>query len=192
MQEILHYSPVKTGLASVLISLAIAPAVVIAAKLIPKIGPRRLMSTGGLLAAAGMFMLSQSTVTSSYAVHILPAELILGFGMGLAFTPLQNLATLGVSGNDAGAASALVSASQQVGGAIGAAVFNTFFVTVMTHYLTSHPKTQAVQNQALMHGYNRAFLLGAVASLLAAASAALLIKARAQELPVSGTVPVAA
>jgi EmrB/QacA subfamily drug resistance transporter len=192
MQEILGYSPVKTGLASVPISLAIAPAVVIAARLVPKIGPRPLMATGGLLSAAGMFILAQSTITSSYGVHILPAELILGFGMGLAFAPLQNLATLGVSGDDAGAASALISASQQIGGAIGAAVFNTFFVTVMTHYLSSHPKTRAVQAQALMHGYNRAFLLGAVASLLAATCSALLIHARARELPASDSVPVAA
>jgi EmrB/QacA subfamily drug resistance transporter len=192
MQEILHYSPVKTGLASVPISLAIAPAVVIAARLIPKVGPRLLMTVGGVLAAAGMFLLSQSTITSSYATHILPAELILGLGMGLAFTPLQNLATLGVSGDDAGAASALISASQQIGGAIGAAVFNTFFVTVMTHYLTTHPHTQAANTQALMHGYNRAFLLGAIASLLAAAASVLLIKARAKELPATNTAPIPA
>jgi EmrB/QacA subfamily drug resistance transporter len=192
MQEILGYSPVKTGLASVPISLAIAPAVVIAARLVPKVGPRVLMTAGGLLAAAGMFLLSQSTITSSYVDHILPAELILGFGMGLAFTPLQNLATLGVSGNDAGAASALISASQQIGGAIGAAVFNTFFVTVMNNYIGSHAHTQAAHTQALMHGYNRAFLLGAVASLLAAASAAIVIRARAKELPASESMAIPA
>jgi EmrB/QacA subfamily drug resistance transporter len=192
MQGILGYSPVKTGLATVPISFAIAPAVVIATRLISKVGPRVLMTAGGLLAAAGMFMLSQSTIASSYAVHILPAELILGFGMGLAFTPLQNLATLGVSGNDAGAASALISASQQIGGAIGAAVFNTFFVTAMTSYIGSHPHTQAAHVQALMHGYNRAFLLGAIASLLAAASAAIVVRARARELPASDSMPIAA
>jgi hypothetical protein len=49
-----------------------------------------------------------------------------------------------------------------------------------------------VQAQALMHGYNRAFLLGAVASLLAATCSALLIHARARELPASDSVPVAA
>lgn len=189
MQGILGYGAAKTGLATVAISFAVAPAVAVASKLLARVGPRPVMATGGLMLAAGMVMLSRSTITSGYWVHILPAELVLGFGLGLAFTPLQNLATLGVSGNDAGAASAVISASQQIGGALGAAVFNTFFVTAMTHYLNSHPRTQATQAHALMHGYDRAFLLGAVASLLAAGFSALLIRARARELPASDSLP---
>ncbi len=125
LQLVKHYSPVKTGLAVVPISGIIILAAVVATKLLPRLGPRLVMSAGGVIGAGGMLLLAQTTVSSSYLAHILPAELVLGFGMGLVFIPLQNTATHGVDPNDAGAASALTNASQQIGGALGTALFNT-------------------------------------------------------------------
>ena len=192
LQGTLGYSPVKTGLATVPMAIAIFPAVATATPLMARIGPRPIMTVGGIIAAAGLLVLSLSTVSSGYGIHVLPAELMLGFGMGLVFTPLQNLATLGVRGNDAGASSALVNASQQIGSALGAAVFNTFFVSAVASYITSHPGTHTAQAHALVHGYDKAFLIAAIAALLAAGFSAFLIHAKREELPAASAVPVPA
>jgi len=181
LQLVKHYSPVKTGLAVVPISGIIIVAAVVATKLLPRLGPRLVMSAGGVIGAGGMLLLAQTTVSSSYVAHILPAELVLGFGMGLVFIPLQNTATHGVDPNDAGAASALTNASQQIGGALGTALFNTFYTVAVASYLAANGHGASTLPHALVHGYDRAFSLAAAAILLAAIVAFSLIRGQRRE-----------
>jgi hypothetical protein len=125
--------------------------------LLPRFGPKPLVPTGMLLAALGMVILAQLGVHSTYAGHILPALLVTGLGLGLIFAPSINTATLGVTADDAGVASATVNSCQQVGGSIGTAFLNTIATTAVTSYLVGKAVTPLVAAQAAVHGYTVAF-----------------------------------
>ena len=108
---------------------------------------------------------------STYAGDILPALLVIGLGLGLIFAPSINTATLGVSQDDAGVASATVNSCQQVGGSIGTAFLNTIATTAVASYLVGKAPSALVVAQAAVHGYTVAFwwaagifLLGAIVS----------------------------
>jgi MFS family permease len=116
-----------------------------------------------------MVWLTRLQADSSYPKLILPAMVIMAVGMASIFVPLANTALTGVPKHDAGVASAMVNASQQVGGTIGVAVLNTVFTTAVTNYIADHGgPTPQNQGLALMHGYNVAFTVSAI--LLAAAA----------------------
>jgi EmrB/QacA subfamily drug resistance transporter len=168
LQQTLHYSAIKTGIAYLPFSGGIILTAAITAQLLPRFGPRILMTTGALLATASMVWLTQLSVDSSYTTGILPAFIVMSVGMGLVFVPLSNTALNGVANHDAGVASALVNTTQQVGGSLGTALLNTIFTTVVAGYLVSHGTSGRNPADAAIHGYNVAFLVSAI---LMAASA---------------------
>ncbi|MGY5010473.1 MFS transporter [Streptomyces sp. 900105755] len=180
LQVVKGYTPVKTGFAFLpLIAGMIAGSTQIGARLMTQVAPRLLMGPGFLTAAAGMLLLTQLETGSSYTGLLLPAQLLLGLGIGTAFMPAMSLATYGVQARDAGVASAMVNTSQQVGGAIGTALLNTIAASATTAYVKDHiqaattkPQQQLVQLQAMVHGYASAIWF-AVGILVAAAALAL-------------------
>jgi EmrB/QacA subfamily drug resistance transporter len=152
------YSPVTTGLAFLpMVGAIILMSTSSNAILLARVGPRPLVMTGMFLAAAGMLILAQLDVNSSYAGHILPALLVTGLGLGLIFAPSISTATLGVPPTDAGVASATVNSCQQVGGSIGTAFLNTMATAATATYLSGKVLTPAVGAQAALHGYTVAF-----------------------------------
>lgn len=176
LQVVKGYSPVKTGFAFLpMMAGMITGSTQIGARLMTRVPARFLMGPGFLLAAVGMLFLTQMEVGSGYASLVLPAELMLGLGMGTAFMPAMSLATHGIQPRDAGVASAMVNTSQQVGGAIGTALLNTIAASATTAYLTSHAgkggDARLLQAQALVHGYSNA-IWWAVGILLVAATLA--------------------
>ena len=96
------------------------------------------MVVGLTLATAGLLWFTQLGVHSSYVAGVLPPEIIVSFGMGMTFVPMSSTALIGVDHKDAGVASALVNATQQVGGALGTALLNTVAATATASYLASH------------------------------------------------------
>ncbi|MFF5976423.1 MFS transporter [Streptomyces sp. NPDC012769] len=164
LQVVKGYSPVRTGFAFLpMIAGMIVGSTQIGTRLMTRVPPRLLMGPGFLTAAVGMLLLTQLEVDSSYAGLILPAQLLLGLGMGTAFMPAMSLATHGVDPRDAGVASAMVNTSQQVGGAIGTALLNTIAASATTAYLTDHaagattPAAQKLlQLQGMVEGYSAA------------------------------------
>ncbi|MFI5667141.1 MFS transporter [Streptomyces sp. NPDC051704] len=181
LQVVKGFSPVKTGFAFLpMIAGMITGSTQIGARLMTRVPPRLLMGPGFLLAATGMLLLTQLEVGSSYPALILPAQLLLGLGMGTAFMPAMSLATHGVNPADAGVASAMVNTSQQVGGAIGTALLNTIAASATTAYLTDHaaavaaggPAAKLVQAQAMVEGYSSA-IWWAVGILVASSAIAL-------------------
>ncbi|MEU7066625.1 MFS transporter [Streptomyces sp. NPDC046161] len=165
LQVVKGFSPVKTGFAFLpMIAGMITGSTQIGARLMTRVPPRLLMGPGFLLAATGMLLLTQLEVGSSYPALILPAQLLLGLGMGSAFMPAMSLATHGVNPADAGVASAMVNTSQQVGGAIGTALLNTIAASATAAYLTDHAVQAAaggaaaklIQAQAMVEGYSSA------------------------------------
>ena len=180
LQVVKGFSPVKTGFAFLpMIAGMITGSTQIGARLMTRVPPRLLMGPGFLVAATGMLLLTQLEVGSSYPALILPAQLLLGLGMGTAFMPAMSLATHGVNPADAGVASAMVNTSQQVGGAIGTALLNTIAASATTAYLTDHaaeaaaggPAAQLVQAKAMVEGYSSA-IWWAVGILVISASIA--------------------
>ncbi|MFZ0048505.1 MAG: MFS transporter, partial [Streptosporangiaceae bacterium] len=120
LQTVKGYSPVTAGLAFLpLIACILVSSNTSSIVLLPRFGPRTLIATGMLIGGGAMLYLTQLTVTSGYAVSILPALLGVGVAMGMIISPAINTATAGVQQQDSGVASALVNTMQQVGGSIG-------------------------------------------------------------------------
>jgi EmrB/QacA subfamily drug resistance transporter len=160
LQTVKGYSPVTSGLAFLpLIGCILLSSNLSSIVLLPRLGPRALISLGMLLGGGSMVYLSQLTVTSSYAVSVLPSLLALGLGMGMVFAPAINTATAGVRREDSGVASALVNTMQQVGGSIGTAALSTIALTATTSYLVLHHTGPLAVPTAATHGYTIAFMV---------------------------------
>ncbi|WP_329473570.1 MFS transporter [Streptomyces sp. NBC_01723] len=184
LQAVLGYSPVKTGLAFLPMSAAIAVgAAQVAARLLPRTAPRVLMTSGMVLAAAGMVVLTRLDVHSTYVTHVLPALLVLGLGMGLTFMPVYATATAGVAPEDSGITSATVTTFQQVGGSLGTVLLNSIAASAAARYVAGRlrgpdPK-DPVAAEGMVHGFTVASRWSAGLLLLAALVAACAVTARA-------------
>ncbi|MHA7179643.1 MFS transporter [Arthrobacter sp. MDB2-24] len=162
-QIVLGMSPLVSGLASLPMTAAIMVSAGVVTRLLPTVGPRILMTVGPLVAAAGLLLLSRIT-GGSYALEVLPAQILLGMGLALIFVPLQNVALLGIAPRDSGVASAAVSATQQIGGSIGTAVFTALYAAAAA---TGTPEGSAGGLQSLVDGYSVVFVAAAAALALA-------------------------
>jgi Na+/melibiose symporter-like transporter len=188
-QQVLGYKPVEAGLASLPTTLGVFVSAGAASALVPKIGPRPLMVLGGLLAAGGLFTMSFLQVDSSFWALAFPGQLLLGLGLGFTFVPLSNLALIGAGVHDAGAASAMLNATQQVGASIGTALLATISVGAITNYVADvassggNPQDRAVGLQAQVEGYTTAFTWASVLLVLGALVSAFLIQATKDDLP---------
>lgn len=184
LQTSLGYSPTQTGLAFLpMIGMLVLAAQLSTNLFVPRFGPKVMVPLGMVLAATGMALLTRLDLDSSYAADIMPALMIIGFGMGSIMPASMQTATLGVDRSFAGVASATVNTSQQVGGSIGTALLNTLAATAATDYVTSHaPPTEQVLADAAIHSYTVAYWWGAAFFALGAVVAALLFRRRNQGL----------
>jgi EmrB/QacA subfamily drug resistance transporter len=176
-QGTLHYSAMKSGFAFVPFSIGIIGGATLASRLLPRFGPRAVVTAGLTLGAIGLAIFAFISVHSSYISHVFPAELIVSLGMGLSFVVLSSTALVGVEQEDAGVASALVNATQQTGGSLGAALINTIAATATASYLVAHGKSAAAQAAGAVHGYTTAFTFSAIVLAVAAVIAFTLIRA---------------
>jgi EmrB/QacA subfamily drug resistance transporter len=177
LQGILHYSTVKTGLAFLPMTGGVLAASAVASSLIHRIPPRFLIGPGLLIAAGGMSVLTRLGVHTSYASHVLPGLILVGFGLGLVFVPAVNTATFGVDPRDAGVASASVNTAQQVGGSLGTALLNTIAANATASYLDAHGHNPAATLAGTVHGYNVGNTWGAGILAVAGVLALILINA---------------
>ncbi|WP_327071671.1 MFS transporter [Kitasatospora sp. NBC_01250] len=180
LQEIKNFSPLMTGVAFLPMTGAIIlSSTGFAARLMTRVPSRNLIVPGLLLAAAGMAWLTQLKVSSAYVDSVLPAELLLGLGMGLVFMPSMNLATLGVAPRETGAAAATINSAQQVGGSIGTALLNTIAASVTTTYLVGRDAgSKLVQATASVHGYTVATTVALGVLIFAAVLAFVMVDHR--------------
>ncbi|MFF1508166.1 MFS transporter [Streptomyces sp. NPDC058326] len=129
VQQVLDFSPLRTGLAFLPVSAIIAVAAGLTSTLLPRFGPKPFMVTGSVLAALGLSWLTLTDVDSTYLGSILGPILVFGFGMGFMFVSLTIMALSNVEQRDSGAASGLLNATQQVGGSLGLSILVTVFGT---------------------------------------------------------------
>jgi EmrB/QacA subfamily drug resistance transporter len=188
----LGYSALKSGFAFLPFSAGIILAAGVSSKLLPRTGPRSLMTGGFVAAALGMVWLSRIGAHSSFSVHVLPAEILISLGMGLAFVPMSSTALFGVGEHDAGVSSALVNTTQQVGGSLGTALLNTVAASATAAFLATRIHTHANMQAATVHGYTIGFLVGAACLTIAALSSAFLVNATRADMAAisSEAVPV--
>jgi EmrB/QacA subfamily drug resistance transporter len=164
MQNVLGYSPIKTGAAYLPLCGAIGVSAGITGQLIGRIGTRPLIAVGALITSAGVYELSRIPVNGSYVSDLLPGLLIVAFGIGAVFVATVTAANDGVPPDRAGLAAALLNASQQLGGALGLAIFSAI-ATARTHQLLGQHDAAP---HALTQGFHRALLAGSVFLLAAA------------------------
>jgi hypothetical protein len=146
-QAALGWSPLHTGLAFLPLSAAVAASGYLVSGVLARTLSARWLTAAGLaLAATGIGVLATLDVHSSYLTTVLPAEILVGLGMGGIFTPAIQVVTSGVAPRDAGVAAAVANVAMQVGGSLGVAVLNSIAVSA-THGYTGDPRA------ALVHGY---------------------------------------
>ena len=131
-----HFSPLKAGLTAVAFSAGSFIGAPVAVPLAQRYG-RRVLAIGGVLMAAGIA--GVSLVASHIGVNgsawpVVPGLVVCGAGLALLIIPLVNVVLAAVPVEAAGGASGLFGTAQQLGGAVGVAVFGTVFFG----YLTGH------------------------------------------------------
>jgi MFS family permease len=176
MQEVLHYSAIKTGLAylaTAITSVVVSPA---AQALATRVGVRRVLPAGLLIGAAGLMLYTRLPVDGHYVWDLLPAFVLSGVGFALAFVSVSIGGLTGVGQQEAGIASGLLNTSQQVGGAVGLAVATTVATAVTGRYLDRHHSPSLSAVAALTHGFQIGFYVLACLALLGAVLAAALIE----------------
>jgi MFS family permease len=180
MQQILHYSAAKAGVAFLPFALGVIVAAGAATKLLPKVGPRIAITAGLVMSALGLLWLTQIGVHTSYWTHLFPQQIVMSLGLGLAFPALSSTALTKVRERDSGVASAMVNTTQQVGASLGAALLNTVAATATANYLASRGPRLA--SYAVVHGFSVAFAVGATIVGAGAIASAVLVTATAKDL----------
>jgi EmrB/QacA subfamily drug resistance transporter len=147
-QAVLGWSPLHTGLAFLPLSAAVATSgFLVSGVLARRLAARWLVGSGLLLAASGLAIMAGLSLHSGYLTTVLPAEILVGLGMGGIFTPAIQVVTAGVAHRDAGAAAAVANVAMQVGSSLGVAALNSLAVAATAAYVGSDPRA------ALVHGY---------------------------------------
>ena len=173
MQQINGYNALKGGIAFLPAGLATLTGAVVGTRLVTRLGARRQLMLGPLLAALGFIWLTILSPGDGYFAHIFGPLVMTGFGFGLSFVPMTMTATAGLPPSQAGLAAGLINTTRQVGGAIGLAVMGT----VAANAARQNNGTARSLASALTNGYDEAFLIGACA-LLAGVTLALLLPGR--------------
>ena len=164
MQNVLGYSAIQTGAAYLPLTFAVGIAAGVSSQLISRIGTRPVIVTGALIAAGGLYWLSRIPPDGSYVSDVLPGMLVLSLGFGPVFVGVTTAANAGVPADKAGLAAALLNASQQVGGALGLAIFSALATSRTNDLLASNTPSA----EALTSGFQRALLAGSIFILAAA------------------------
>jgi MFS family permease len=175
MQEVLHYSAIRTGVAYIGLTLTIVVFSGAAQALVTRLGVRRVLPVGLALSAIALVLFARLPVHGDYWRDLFPAFIISAVGLALAFVPMSIGALTGVQQSDAGVASGLINTTQQIGGAVGVALATTIATTYTAHYVSGHAGTNPFSGSALTHGFSIAFyVLAALAAAGAVLSAVLL------------------
>ena len=180
MQQVLHYSAMKTGLAY----LAVAGTAIfwsaLGALLVTRVGVKPVLVAGMTALSAGLVFFTQVSPNGSYLGDLLPGFLLIAVGLGFSFVPISIAALAGVRPAEAGLASGLINMSQQIGGALGIAALSAIATTTTSDSIAS----VTVRASALTDGFQAAFI-GATAVAIVGILVALVVVRRSDLAPVA-------
>jgi EmrB/QacA subfamily drug resistance transporter len=178
MQQVLHYSPIETGLAYIGLTLTTIVFSTVAQALVTRAGVRRVLPAGLGLSTVAFVLFARLPVEGHYFTDLFPAFIISGLGLATVFVPMTIGALTGVRKADAGIASGLINTNTQIGGAIGVAAAITIATTATKHYVDSHAGISAFNGAALTHGFDVAFWVLAATAAAGAVIAALMLESQ--------------
>ncbi|GHK00154.1 MFS transporter [Streptomyces sp. Y2F8-2] len=202
VQNVLGYTPISAGVAFLPVTVAIVIGAGLSQRFLPVLGPKPFMMVGATLVTIGLGWQTLIKPDSSYAGGVLGPMLVFGFGMGLNFVTLTLTAVSGVAQHEAGAASGLLNATQQVGGSLGLSILTTVFGTAsrdeaskqLPKFLANGTAEQKAEfakthqlpapwgNEVLAHGISTAFVPAAAMAILALVTASVVIRVRKSDL----------
>jgi hypothetical protein len=130
MQQVLGYSPTRTGICWLATTLtSFVAAAITGARLVAVAGVRRLLVAGFSLLAISALLLTRVPAGGHFATDLLPALLLAGVAGGLSAPSIQIGALSGVPRSMTGVASGLVETTREIGGAIGVAAVSTVLIS---------------------------------------------------------------
>jgi len=196
LQEILGYTPIKTGVSFLVVPVAIALAATNVPRLINRIGYRPILMVAPLVVSSGLFWISHLPVHGTFWGNIAPGMILLGLGMGATFVSVTIAATSGVAGHESGLASGLLTTSQQIGGALGLAVLTGVATSASTRYLHNlnlhTAPTHAMVAASTVHGFHDGYLIASTFGIGASLLATLVIRNQATKTDPSHAEPAIA
>ncbi|MEZ0093643.1 DHA2 family efflux MFS transporter permease subunit [Streptacidiphilus sp. EB129] len=172
MQDVLHYSPLKAGLAWGPFGLMLFVGMAVSMPLLPRIGVKAALTASFVISGLGLYLLTSITPEAHYASHVLPGMLVMAFGQSISFIGLQNSALHKLGPADAGLGSAMSNTSQQLGGSLGLAIL----VTIALRHTTSRISDGVSPPVAATDGYVWALRLAAAAMIVGAIVVATLFE----------------
>lgn len=123
LQDELGLSPLEAGLLLLPLAVALIVAVTVVPRLMGRWGARSCVIAGLGFAGAGMIVIAVAAQLDAPAWVLIPAMLFIAAGMGFGLVGLQYAAVTGVTDDDAGVASGVQRAADQLGGSAGVTVF---------------------------------------------------------------------
>jgi EmrB/QacA subfamily drug resistance transporter len=180
VQNILGYSAIKTGVSFLIFPISVALAATNVPRIIKRIGFRPILIGAPMLMSAGLFFESGIPPTGNYWIHVAPGLVLMALGMGSTFVSVTIAATSGVTRQDAGLASGLVTTSQQIGGAVGLAAITSIAATSASRYIHNlklfGPPSRALVAVATIHGFQQGYLTAGYIALAASVLAFFAIR----------------
>jgi DHA2 family multidrug resistance protein len=132
-QGILHFTPTETGLAMLPGGLATGASALLCGRLLngrkPLVDSRLLIAGGVALFVVSMWKMGHLT-TAAGESDVRNALLVRGFGLGMLFTPINNVAYASLEPHEAQQAAGLINLSRQLGGSFG--------IAVLLNYVAKH------------------------------------------------------
>ena len=182
MQQLLLYSPTRTGVAWLATSItAFVTAGVTGARLVSRFGVRRLLVVGMALLATGLGLLTRIPTDASYLTDLLPAFLLMGVGIGMSAPSVQIGALSGVAGRMVGLASGLVETMREIGGAVAIAAVSTVLVSRSAN--AARIADPALQRAAAFDAFQYAFAVLGVVAVIGAVLALFAFPPSARGVP---------
>ncbi len=178
LQQVLHYSPIETGVAYIGLTLTIIVFSRVTQALVTRVGVRTVLPAGLALSTVAFVLFARLPVHGHYFTDLFPAFLISGLGLAVAFVPMSIGALTGVRQADAGIASGLINTNTQIGGAVGVAAAITIATTATNHYVQTHAGISPFSGAALTHGFDVAFWVLAGTAAVGAVLAALMLESQ--------------
>jgi EmrB/QacA subfamily drug resistance transporter len=177
MQQVLHYSAIRTGVAYLAIAVtAFVVAGAVAAKVVDRRGAAVALVIGQSSSAVGLLLLARVPADAAYWTDVFPGFLALGIGIGFSGMAAQVAAFIGVEDAVAGLAGGMVETAREIGGALGTAIVATVAIARSDELLGRLGDSPANRAVALTEGFQRGLLVAAGFSIVAALAAGLLLR----------------
>ena len=157
LQQVLGYTPLEAGVASLPVTVLLLLLSARAGKLAQRIGPRIPLTFGPITAAVGIALMARIDAGSPYITDVLPALIVFGLGMSFTVAPLTATVMGAVESRHAGLASAVNNAVARAAGLVAVAVLPAAAGLTGAAYLDP---------QVFSAGFHRAMLMCAALTAL--------------------------